>query len=37
MGLGLDRLCGQGALPPSPHAATPPEYLRKDEGQGGVS
>ena len=26
-----------GALPPSPQAATPPEYFGKDEGQGAAS
>ena len=37
MGVCLYRVSQEGALPPSPQAATPPEYFGKDEGQGSVS
>ena len=34
MRVALIRKCRQGALPPSPQAATPPEYFDQEEGAG---
>jgi hypothetical protein len=36
MSVGLYRMREQGALPPSPQAATPPGYFGKEEMSGGI-